>query len=535
MFVGVRLFGVHLPYSQDEQKNVVHGVALDGIEAVSGHPPLAGWIITAGGYLFGEDLMRLLPILFGVGSFLVFYVLMRVVISPRAALWAGLLYAISPYGVFASLVVDLDGAILPLFAVIAFLAYELLRRSSQHRQLWWTALIVALVLGILTKLSFVLVVAALGADFVIRLYISGRRRMALGTMGFLAASPVLFVGIVIVSVAVFPSLNLAVVFGHVMDSVRFAGRNYAQVVYQLFKAVLYLSPLLIVPAMFISRKTLASLRVLAIYLGVALVFYLVIFDFSLGALDKYLMVTIIPLCALSGAVLSGAGEGRASRHWLGIGLIAVALMVLVQSFPHVALPLYPKSQWLERVLALRWNFLVPFIGGSGPLGFYSSWLFLGTSWLVVLGVGIVGLVRRNFYAVKTFTIIVGTAYCIIILSDMLFGYPHGDSSRVLNDAIRYIGETPSVRSVVTYNDAGGYKIVKLGKYARRMMAVPKYEAFYRGFLSDYRGHVLVVDIPRIYQDSVYWRYISSCRSEFISRSGYISATLYDCDGSDFVR
>ena len=79
-----------------------------------------------------------------------------------------------------------------------------------------------------------------------------------------------------------------------------------------------------------------------------------------------------------------------------------------------------------------------------------------------------------------------------------------------------------------FNDTGGYYINKMGKYKRRMYAVPKYEKLYSEILPQHFGHVLVVDIPRIYQDSVYWRYISSCRPEFVSRSGYISATLYDC-------
>lgn len=527
-FIGIRLFGVHLPYVQDEQKNAVHGVELAGIGAASGHPPLAGWIITAGGYFFGLDFLRLLPILFGIGSFLLLYLLIRVCVGTKAALWSGFLYAISPYGVFASLVVDLDGAVLPFFAVAAFLAYEMFHRNPERKRLWMIVLGIAILLGSLTKLSFVLVILALGADFILRLYALGKRRTALYIIGILIISPILIFGIAALSSLVFPLLKIRVVFGHVMDSVRFYGRSYSQVAYQLFKAILYLSPLLVIPALFISKKSFIILRPLALYLGGALLFYLVIFDFSLAALDKYLMIAVIPLCALSGVVLSGIDGKRPSRCWLITGFIFAAFLFFIQFLPHVVPPLYPKGEWLGRIFKLQWNFLVPFIGGSGPLGFYSSWLFLGISWLAVLGAGIVGFIRKDFLSIKPFIVIVGIAYSIIMLSDMLFGYPHGNSSKVLDDAIRYIRETPSVSSVVTYNDAGGYKIAKLGKYARRMMAVPKYEPVYKEFFKNYRGHVLVLDIPRIYQNSVYWRFISSCSSEFVSRSGYISATLYNC-------
>lgn len=536
LFISIRLFDVHLPYYRDEIKNAVHGALLEGINASSGHPPLAGWIITAGGFFFGQNLffgqdyLRLLPLLFGTGSFLLLYVLMRLCLSARAALWGGLLYAISPYGVFASLMVDLDGAILPFFAVAAFLAYELLRRKPEHRRLWWAMLGIALALGALTKLSFVLVVAALCMDSILRLYALGKRRTALYVVGILVSSPVLVFGIATLSVVVFPSLDIRVVFGHIMDYVRLSGRNYMQIVYESLKAILYLSPLLIVPVFFISKKTFSTLRPLALYLGAALIFYLIVFDFSLSALDKYLMVAIVPLCALSGAALSETEIhwNRSSRYWLIAGLLFASFLVIVQSLPHVVYPLHPKGDWMRRILALQWNFLVPFTGGAGPLGFYSSWLFLGMSWLVAFCVGVTGLIRRNVSSIKPFILITGIAYCVIMLFDMLLGYPHGDSSKVLNDAIRYIQETPSVHSVITYNDAGGYKISQMGKYFRRMLVAPKYEKSYQDVFSKFKGHLLVVDIPPIYHDSLYWRYILLCRPEFVSRSGYISATLYNC-------
>ncbi len=531
IFIVIRLFGVHLPYVQDEQKNAVHGVALAGINAASGHPPLAGWIITAGGYLFGLEWLRLLPIIFGVGSFLLLYILMRICLGPKAALWGGFLYAISPYGVFASLMVDLDGAVLPFFAVAAFLAYELINKNPQRKYLWGSLLGLALLLGSLTKLSFVLVAAALCLDYILRLYTLGKRRLVFYMAGILIILPAVILGVAALSVFLFPSLHVKVMFGHIMDSVRLHGRDYYQVAFQLFKAVLYLSPLLILPALFISKKSFLTLRTLALYLAGALLFYLVIFDFSLAALDKYLMVAVIPLCALSGTALSEieTRTGRGSRVWLIVGLVFALLLVFIQYLPHAVPPLYPKGEWLGRILTLKWNFLVPFIGGSGPLGFYSSWLFLGISWLAMFGIAVFGFIRKNISSVKPFIITVGLAYCLIFLSNMLFGYPYGNSTKVLNDAIRYIKDTPSVHSVVTYNDAGGYQIAKLGKYARRMMAVPKYEPVYTEFFKTYREHVLVLDIPKIYQNSVYWRFISSCRSEFVSSSGYISATLYNCN------
>lgn len=541
LFIGIRLWGVDLPYHQDEQKYVARGVLLQGVGVTSGHPPLLGLIITAAGFIFGDAFFRLMPLLFGTGSLVMLYILMRVLFSARAALWAGFLYALSPYGVWSSLMIDVDGAVLPFFAFSAFLFYVLWHEHPTRRRLYGILCVVSLLLGALVKLSFVLVFAALGADMAIRYWRKGdHRAFYLAGIGIVLL-PLLILGFIALLSAALPAFDFVILLNHVQDYLRFSGRNYAQVVYQTFKALLYLSPLLVAPLFFISRPVFERLRVFVLYLGFAFIFYFILFDFSSGALDKYLMVSIMPLAALSGGVLarqnfngqnlSGLAEvpeKRFSRRWLVIGIVVAVLLIIVQALPHAMPPLYPKEEWLARVFKFQWNFLVPFMGGSGPTGFYASWLFMAVAWIVAVGAALWGVIRTNRASVRPGILIVGVTYAVIMLSEMLFGYPHGSSKKVLNDALQYIERMPSVQSVITFNDTGGYYLKKMGKYKRRMYAVPKYEELYKEVLNAHNDHLLVVNIPRIYEESVYWRYISSCRPEFVSRSGYISATLYDC-------
>ncbi len=178
LFISIRLFGVDLPYHQDEQKYVTHGVALLGTGVTSGHPPLLGIIMTGAGYLFGSIFFRLMPLLFGLGSIIVFYFLVRALINTRAALWASLLYTISPYGVLASLMVDADGAVLPFFAFSAFLSYTLWYKYPDRKWLYGVLLVLALILGMLVKLSFIIVLAALGADILVRYRHIGYRKLS---------------------------------------------------------------------------------------------------------------------------------------------------------------------------------------------------------------------------------------------------------------------------------------------------------------------------------------------------------------------
>ncbi len=528
LFVAVRLSGLDLPYHQDEQKYVARGVSLLGTGVTSGHPPLLGIIMTAAGFFFGDAFFRLMPFLFGVGSFLLLYALMRTLFDNKTALWAGFLYAISPYGVWASLMVDVDGAVLPFFAFAAFLFYVLWHQRIDRRRLYGTLLIISLVLGVLVKLSFVLVFAALAIDMAIRYWRQGNRKAVYTALAGIIVLPLLALGLIAILSLVLPSFNFSETLGHAKGYIHFSGRGYGQIAFQTFKALLYLSPLLVIPTLFVSRQILYKLRPLVLYLGLALIFYLVLFDFSSAALDKYLMVAVMPLAAASGAVLAEAQGQRLSRRWIVAGVVVAVFLIAAQAFPQAVPPLYPKGEWLTRITSLKWNFLVPFMGGSGPTGFYASWLFLVTAWIVALGAAVWGFFRKNMMSARPFVLIVGIVYSVIMLSELLFGYPHGSSKKVLDDALRYIERTPSVQSVITFNDIGGYHINKMGKYERRMYAVPKYEKLYTELLNNHYGHLLVVDIPRIYQNSVYWRYVSSCRPEFVSHSGYISATLYDC-------
>ncbi|MBI4160651.1 MAG: glycosyltransferase family 39 protein [Candidatus Yanofskybacteria bacterium] len=528
IFIALRLPGLDLPYHQDEQKYVARGVLLQGVGVTSGHPPLLGIIMTAAGFLFGDAFFRLMPLLFGVGSLVMLYILMRVLFDSRAAFLAGLLYAISPYGVLASLMVDVDGAVLPFFAFSAFLFYILWHQHPEKRRLYGMLCLLSLIFGALVKLSFVLVFAAIGVDLAIKYWRKGHHRAVYITGAGLILLPLLILGFISLLASALPSFDFGTTIGHAQDYFRFSGRNYAQIAYQLFKALLYLSPLLVVPAFFVSRQMLIKLQLLVLYLGLALIFYLVLFDFSSAALDKYLMVTVIPLSALSGVALSKMERTHQFRGWLGAGLIVAVFLALIQLLPHAVPPLYPKGEWLGRILKLRWNFLVPFMGGSGPLGFYSSWFFLGASWIVALSVGAFAFIRRTTTPIRYFVFVIGIAYSVIMLSDMLFGYPYGSSKKVFNDILQYVQQTPSVQSVITFNDVGAYYLNKMGKYERRMFTAPKYEKLYKDILDKHYGHLLIIDIPRIYEDSVYGRYISSCQPEFMSRSGYISATLYDC-------
>lgn len=534
-----RIPGLALSYYQDEWK---FGRAIsEGINTASGlyHPPLTELLYMLDGYLFGAEQLRVMPVLFFAASVaLLCAVLYRRVGIPGALLGSAL-YAVSMYGFLGSLMVDTDGAILPFFFLLSVLAYDNWRGATGRRKILYAFFFVAALLaGFLVKLSFVLVPAALAVDWLIE------RRHALGMRALLilggagAAFLVIFAIVIVAVHWIFPLFDIVNMIEHARSYMHLDGRNFSQVAFQFVKALFYLSPLLIAPLLLISRKEWERYRVFFLYLFLGLVFYLVLFDFSRGALDKYFLFTVAPISAIAGGILArllaSADRTRLFPALLvGAGLCALLLALLTLTYD--VLPLYPKRAWLEAVLSGHWSILMPFMGGSGPPAFYMPLLFLAASWIVAIFAVLVAWFRPRFNMLTAVVLVfTGITYNGVFAAEFIYGSVYGSSSRVLADALQYIRTNDSISSVVTYNDYGAFELWKMGKYEARFYADPVNEASIRERFAGYGDSAfLVVDVPRLNQEQFYGSFISSCEPLYTSHDKLASAIVYDC--SDAVR
>jgi glycosyltransferase involved in cell wall biosynthesis len=161
VFIASRFLGLGQMYHQDEYKWVVIS-ALGQFNPI--HPPVASFLFQTAGKLFGFDHVRVAPILVSVLVWLLVYWLVARWYGRSAARWSGLILLVSVYNFLASIQIDIDGAFLPAFIVLLFYAFSRLDLAVWHqrRNYWWGAvLLLALAGGFLTKLSFVVAVAAL--------------------------------------------------------------------------------------------------------------------------------------------------------------------------------------------------------------------------------------------------------------------------------------------------------------------------------------------------------------------------------------
>ncbi len=547
IFILIRLPAAGFPLHQDEYK---WPIAVNPAQSavIIPHPPLGEFIYRVGGYIVGFNVnFRFVPLFFGVLNLSLFYYFMRFVFGRREAIIGSLIWIFSYFSVLASLMVDTDGEIMPFFFLIALIGYFKNKESAgNNRWKWPTLLLVGCLGGLLVKVSFVLAVGAILADFLwskkdilhkndILRYIV---RLGIGLIGFVI--------VLILSQKLFPFFDLhrsLTYWEHFFTW----NRDWFQTAIQCVKAVLYASPLLVLVPLFDVRLVWEKTKVFVFFLMFAFIFYVVLFDFSLGALDRYLQLLILPLTVMSATVISRAfqtektenetplylGNSYVHRSFLGreglIGVLASLALIALQFKNHFVPSLHPKSEWIARIISLDWNFLFPFSGGSGPLGFYVSFLSMAFAWILSAGFLVLSFYKPRYKkAALCIVILLGIAYNGIFMEEYLFGFVNGSAPRLLTGVVEHIKNDPDIQRVAVYNDNGGAEVQATGKYWRRIYVAPQFDSGFYDIFRQFQGHILFIDIPRVNPESAFARYIEHCPSIYSQKDGYITAQILDC-------
>lgn len=540
LFVLIRLPGTNLPLHQDEYKwpMIVNPNFVSETEIP--HPPLSQFIYRVGGQIVGFNTnFRFIPLFFGTLNLILLYYFVRENYGKRNALIASCIWIFSYFSVLASLMVDTDGEIMPFFFLLSLISYfKFIKYEGNKKYLWGIFLIIFSILGFFIKVSFLLATLAIAMDYIWskRHYLD--KKTILKYTSFLISGVLLLFVLLYIAQRVFSFFDLSTAFEY-WKHFLVADRGWFQTLIQCVKALLYSSPFLILVPFMASKNSLSKVRVFLFFIFNAFVFYILLFDFSIGALDRYLELLILPLSVIVSVVISGVFEGdsRRFREFFYLGLIVGLVLVLAQSVPHYVPALHPKTDWINRMLSFKWNFLYPFSGGSGPLGFYMSFLFMGISWFITFVVVIFSKFKPDYKKmILMFLIPIGFSYNLLFIEEYLVGYFNGHAPKLLEESVEYIKNNPDIKMVTVYNDNGGNEIKEIGKYRKRLYVDPKFDINEKiKTLNQYKEHYFVLDVPRIDPTSIYAKYFDSCRVDYMKKDKYITSTIYDCRGVSDIK
>ncbi|MDO8496204.1 MAG: glycosyltransferase family 39 protein, partial [bacterium] len=386
LFIFTRFLGLGQIYHQDEYRWASIANPFFG-DIASPHPPLSENLYKFVGRIFGFDYLRIVPFMFSfLNLILIYFISLKISKNNKIALIAVGLFAINIYSLIANLQIDIDGAILPFFVLLTYYAYLHILEEGKRKERWLVLLGLAVIGGFLTKLSFLLFIAVLILDQGLRVYDFKERsfryilrRLWPWIFGFLAIGSFFYY---------FYASNSGKIIDYAkhFNSLNFASRAYFDLVFKMFKSVVWLSPLLALSVLrgLFTKDTLRKYQIWFMYLFLNLVFYLVLFDFSTLTIERYFMFLIIPAVLISAQVIYDLLERQPvnKRVYVIAGVVFVLLSYVVLSLPHDVIPLNPKEAYVDKVKSLEFNFLIPFTGGSGPSGFYFSAWFILLAWMI---------------------------------------------------------------------------------------------------------------------------------------------------------
>ncbi len=539
LFIILHLFGLGQPYHQDEYKwPIIVNPALTEPGGIP-HPPVGEFIYRQAGFLVGYDNFRMVPFFFGLLNLFLLFYLVRNLFGIKPALWSAGIFAFSFYSLLASLMVDTDGAIMPFFFLLMMIGY--LKTKEQEFKInnknwpWLVLLIISLVLGFLVKASFMIGIVALVGDFLISKNIFADKKKFVRYLVYVGLGLITLGLLLFIAQFIFPSFRLEWTLNYWKGFVKFGDRGWFQTFIQFFKALLYSSPFLVFTPLLVDKETFNRGRPFFLFIGAGLFFYLVAFDFSGGALDRYFQFLVLPLSIISGTILA---RNAAAFKWGDIALPTLLSVVvfIFQFSEHAVPPLHPKSEWVDRILSLKWNFLYPFSGGSGPLGFYISFALIGLFWFIGLVLAITYLKNRSLRSkVAVGLLIIGIFYNLAFVQEYLFGKINGHTPLLVRNAAEFIKNNPDIQKVVVYNDNGGREVMQTGKYEKRLYTSPQFDITQKiETINNFSGHYLEIDVPPIDPKSVYRKYLDSCEKIYQENSRYMNATVYDCRNAPMI-
>ena len=493
------------------------------IDSIAHHPPLGMALFTASAALLGKHTysFRIIPLIFGLISIILIYLIAGMIYSKKTAIYSAALYAAAFYPVLSSLQTDLHGSIQTALFLTA--AYFFFKHEKTEQKKWFYLSAAAAGLALLNVITGLFIFVITGAYMLIQN--KNIIKTGIEMAKYLAVSAAVFSIFPIMSFMLNKDIFLRTLLGFSMLSQNI---NPRIIVFLLIWA----GPLLLGLAALGMKK----LRKQDSYFVVWLLLVLVssIFTYSNASVDRYLMLAIAPLCLFSGKALGRTGfSAKHAITGAGIFLLFLALLEYLNFFRTQYIG-HDLTSYIAMAKQLSWNFYFPITGPTGPtfgIAFSSIALSLILSG-IMFALAAFFLIKKQTnlfrYGFVAF-IAISLAFNTILLQEYLVPSAHPNISKANYELIKYYEENSLPEKVYTNNRALYWY---LGKNSKTLFSYTE-ESMERtqSIISQGNITVMLIDFPKIPRTGYIWQHLKeySCT---LKKTAYSNSKetgyVYEC-------
>lgn len=441
----IRLLGTNQPFNEDELHWAHSATVRDWFGTVTFNTPLSVYFLNAFTSIFGVSVetIRLMFIIISIATIIVTAIFAKQQYGKRPALFAALLLTINPLHVLASLQAAYEGSVLTLFFVTTLLFLS-------RNKVFLTG--IAFGLAILSKSSALFIIPPIVFTYLFMThhrFTESIKQTIIITLIALLPFIIFFAlpSIILQS----PALINSIV--KLFSPQAASSTGVVSLIIQYGYALLWLGPLFtFLPSL--AWKTMGKKPIHFIAVITTIIFYFLLTRNTTPPIERYWMILLPSLAIISAQQISENIKIHTRKIMAILLLTTITAFIaafLINAQDAELLPFYPKQQYVNKITALQFDFLIPITGSSGPLGFYLNFVnpALFTLLSLILIILFFILKQKNKYLTLLLVLGIGAGYQLFFIQEYLISQTQPDIPDITRQTTTYIN-TNNLKEPIYY-------------------------------------------------------------------------------------
>jgi len=536
--------------------------------------------------------IRIVSLLFGLGTLLIGMRLLESFFNKTAAVIFGVLYAIMPWAVFTSVLLDNDGTIISfIFLILMYYTLKFIdksHREKSHDEITRLSkrymILIGAISGFLISLKLLpwIFIIAFNAMFIAYIVFIDKydkstieknkrhkhkfyddfkiffRLLLFLLLGILAGVTIIAAihyvalggwGVYQVPYHYLKLINNA---NNVESASQLAGNPVKiggfgpSFFFGILICVIFISPIILLLLLNVSVKIDSKIKrdygLKYRYIVLITLFHIIeilgmLYMYNAASLTRYAAFLMIPVFILNAIILSKFIDEKKIIQITLIGLLLSIAYFLVDLLPHRILNFYPKSAWIENVVQFKWNFLVPINGASGPIGLYVSFYNIVFPFIIcgIISIFMFFLIHSKNYSNKIFSRS-AVIFLVIVISYALYvsiQFAYTPTSPSINNMNVNIRTECATESYYTFRNSPGIAVQTNQSHNTKVKNINFEDENDPSAIAKIiaaKEHVCISDFPQIDKGSLLWKELTSkcVLHKSYYDKGYLIGYWFDC-------